>query len=88
VSTRIENGRERKILVLYDTMPGGTGYLQRFYHYLPQIAQRVRAHLNKEKCETACYSCLKEFWNQRIHALLDRRLVERVLGELASAEEE
>jgi ATP-dependent helicase YprA (DUF1998 family) len=83
VSSRIEDGRECKTLVLYDTMPGGTGYLQRFYTYLPQIAQRVRKHLRDETCETACYSCLKEFWNQRVHALLDRRLVDGVLGELA-----
>lgn len=87
VATRMENGRERKTLVLYDTMPGGTGYLQRFYRSLPQIAQRVRTHLSKEKCETACYSCLKEFWNQRTHALLDRKLIEEVLRELAYVEE-
>jgi len=83
VATRIEEGRECKTLVFYDTMPGGTDYLQRFYQYLPEIAQRVRTHLRNETCETACYSCLKEFWNQRMHALLDRRLVDRGPGELA-----
>jgi superfamily II DNA/RNA helicase len=88
VATRTEGGKERKTLVLYDTMPGGTGYLQRFYRYLPHIARRVRDYLSEQTCETACYSCLKEFWNQRIHALLDRKLVEEVLGELADAEEE
>ncbi len=87
VATRMEDGRERKTLVFYDTMPGGTGYLRRFYDYLPQIAQRVRKHLSDEACETACYSCLKEFWNQRLHTLLNRRLVDGVLGELASAQE-
>jgi Domain of unknown function (DUF1998) len=86
VAKHIRDGKEYKTLVLYDTMPGRTGYLQRFYQYLPQIAQRVRKHLSDEKCETACYSCLKEFWNQRVHALLERKLVDGVLGELAGVE--
>lgn len=47
------------MLILYDTMPDGTGYLQ-----------------SKEKRETVCCSCLKEFWNQYVHALLKRRLVD------------
>ena len=83
VAKHIRNEKEYKTLVLYDTMPGGTGYLQRFYQYLPQVAQRVREHLSDQKCEAACYSCLKEFWNQRVHALLDRKLVDGGLGELA-----
>jgi hypothetical protein len=83
VATYLSEEQQYKTLVLYDTMPGGTGYLQRFYEHLPQIAQRVRDYLRNEKCETACYSCLKEFWNQRIHALLNRQLVDEVLGELA-----
>ena len=86
VATYKQDGYERKTLVLYDRMPGGTGYLRRFYDYLPQIARRVLDHLQRERCETACYSCLKEFWNQRLHGLLDKRLVYSVLEELALAE--
>ncbi|HZR39452.1 MAG TPA: helicase-related protein, partial [Ktedonobacteraceae bacterium] len=84
VATHEEQGVQKKILVLYDTMPGGTGYLKRFYEHLPRIAQQVRDHLENEQCETACYSCLKDYWNQRIHALLDRTLVKDVLTELAA----
>ncbi len=82
------NGRDHKKLVLYDTMPGGTGYLKRFYDNLPQIAARVLDHLRKEECETACYSCLKEFWNQRFHSLLDKRLIYNVLEQLAAEKSE
>lgn len=84
VATHIRADRECKTLVLYDTMPGGTGYLQRFYDTLPQIALRALNHLQGHDCETACYSCLKEFWNQRIHSVLNKTLVYDVLQELAS----
>jgi hypothetical protein len=84
VATRWQDGKEKKILIFYDTMPGGTGYLSRFFEYLPRIAQRAYKHLfEDDRCETACYSCLKEFWNQRLHGLLDKRLIRGVLQELA-----
>ncbi len=82
------NGRDHKKLILYDTMPGGTGYLKRIYDYLPQIAASVLYHLQKDASETACYSCLKEFWNQRFHGLLDKRLVYDVLEQLAAEKTE
>ena len=88
VATYLKDGRECKTLVLYDTMPGGTGYLKRFYDYLPQIAARVLDHLKNDACETACYSCLKEFWNQRFHGLLDKRRIYEVLEEMAAEKSE
>jgi len=74
-------------LVLYDTMPGGTGYLWRTARSLPQVAALVAQHLRECDCERACYRCLKEFWNQRHHALLDKQLVLHVLDELAAVHE-
>ena len=81
------DGQLCKKVVFYDTMPGGTGYLRKFYDYLPQIAQRALKHLKEhgkeESCTNACYSCLKEFWNQRWHGLLDKKLVYTALAEIA-----
>ena len=74
-------------LILYDTMPGGTGYLWRAVRSLPQIARLVAEHLRDCDCERACYRCLKEFWNQRNHALLDKRLVLNTLDQLAATRE-
>jgi ATP-dependent helicase YprA (DUF1998 family)/very-short-patch-repair endonuclease len=71
-------------LILYDTMPGGTGYLWRTARALPQIAALVAEHLRACDCERACYRCLKEFWNQRDHARLDKHLVLHTLDELAA----
>lgn len=71
-------------LILYDTMPGGTGYLWRITRALPQVAALVAEHLRACDCERACYRCLKEFWNQRDHVLLDKQLVLNALDELAA----
>lgn len=84
VETFQKDGYECKTVVFYDTMPGGTGYLRKFYEYLPQIAHRALNHLKQDPCATACYSCLKEFWNQRVHGLLNKQLVYAELEELAS----
>ncbi len=81
-----EDGASHATLVVYDTMPGGTGYLQRLVENVPQLAARAVRHLQECPCERACYRCLKEFWNQRIHHLLDKRLVLPILEALAQAQ--
>lgn len=80
-----ENGRRRASLVFYDTMPGGTGYLKRMVQDIPRLAARVVEHLQTCSCERACYRCLKDYWNQRVHGLLDKRLVLRTFQTLAAA---
>jgi hypothetical protein len=81
----VEHGAERRELVIYDTMPGGTGYLRRMVEDLPRIATRVVEHLLNCACQSACYRCLKEFWNQRAHDQLDKRLVIATLRTLGAA---
>jgi very-short-patch-repair endonuclease len=66
-------------------MPGGTGYLERLVHTLPAIAHTVGQYLQDCPCQRSCYRCLKEFWNQRLHHLLDKRLVLTTLDMLAAA---
>ncbi len=78
-----EGKRKRRSLVLYDTMPGGTGYLKRLAEELPRIARRAAEHLTNCTCQRACYRCLKEFWNQRVHNSFDRRLVISALRSIA-----
>ena len=80
-----ENGRLCSSLVFYDTMPGGTGYLKRMVQDVPRLAERITAHLQECTCERACYRCLKDYWNQRVHGLLDKRLVLRTFEALAAA---
>src|SRR5579871_179872 len=81
----LEDGVRQRELVIYDTMPGGTGYLRQMVEDLPRIAGRIVEHLLACSCETACYRCLKEFWNQRVHEKLDKRLVIASFRTLASS---
>jgi very-short-patch-repair endonuclease len=77
--------QDRYSLVFYDTMPGGTGYLKRLIEELPRIAARAAQHLADCECESACYRCLMEFWNQRQHQLFDKQRVLSALQTLAHA---
>jgi hypothetical protein len=73
-------------LVFHDQLPGGTGYLPWLQANLPRVARRAWEHLDACPCEQSCYRCLREFWNQREHDLLDKRLVFRHLLVLAAAD--
>jgi len=58
--------------VLYDTLPGGTGFLAQMLEYWDVICERGIAALNQCTCEEACYQCLQHFRNQQYHAVLNR----------------
>src|SRR5690606_27920156 len=64
---------------------GGSGFLERAIRELDKVAERARAHLDHEGCDTACYRCLKSYQNQRHHEHLDWTLVVDDLEALSSA---
>ncbi len=70
-------------LAFYDTLPGGSGYLGRLFERFGEVAAVAHHHLATCSCERACYRCLMQFWNQRDHGLLDKRLVLPTLALLA-----
>ncbi len=76
-----ERGEGAAWILLYDPMPGGSGFLQQLQESWPAVCVRAREVMQSCDCEQACYACLLTFWNQRHHALLDRHLA----GELAES---
>jgi len=74
-------------VVIYESSQGGTGTLEAILDdqgaTLRGAAQRALELLHFDEagadvdgaCEAACYDCLCTFYNQRVHPLLDRRLV-------------
>lgn len=58
--------------VLYDTLPGGTGFLPQLLEYWDVICERGIAALTNCTCDEACYQCLQHFRNQQHHAVLNR----------------
>jgi len=86
---RMREGKPWSI-VIYDTMPGGTGYIPKLFeneaHGLKSSAAEVLGRLEGCDCTTSCYRCLRDFWNQRGHQLLNRFEVMSVLRRLAEGE--
>jgi len=73
-------------VVLFESVPGGAGYLEELAHHLPEAADAAYARIFGHECARACYRCLKRFGNQRWHAKLDKELVRDLLFHLSLAE--
>lgn len=77
-------------LVIYDTMPGGTGYLPKLFAdglaEFKAAADIGLRRLESCECDRSCHRCLRDFWNQRAHGILDRHEIVSVLRRLAGAE--
>ncbi len=82
-----DEGRTRRCgaLTLLDPAVGGSGFLDRAADELHLVARRALEHLDHQRCETACYRCLKSYTNQRHHQYLSWPLVLPDLEQLAMA---
>lgn len=70
------------MIVLYDKTPGGAGHVKRLNqsHIFEEVLKETRRLISKCNCggvlkDTACYSCLKSYSNQKVHDILQRRYV-------------
>ena len=64
------NPHQRGALTFIDPAVGGSGFLERAGRELHLVALRTLEHLDHTGCESACYRCLKSYWNQRHHDVL------------------
>jgi very-short-patch-repair endonuclease len=56
-------------------------------HFDPASSEdKRRAERAREDCEAACYDCLLSYYNQREHALLDRKMIQGLLFDLAQSQ--
>ncbi len=71
--------------IVYDPMPGGSGFLPQIVEYWQSICERGQQALDNcaSQCEAACYSCLKHFRNQLDHDVLNRKMASNLLSDLA-----
>jgi len=58
--------------IFFETVPGGTGILELAFDAFEEIHQRAIKHLSGCDCASACYKCLKTYWNQAYHTVLNR----------------
>lgn len=86
-------GNLHTVFVLYDTVPGGAGHVSRIASGSADGMKGVLKEAYKvvadctcggEDGNGACYSCLCNYENQRVHDRLNRGLAKKYLGEILS----
>lgn len=68
--------------VIYDPLPGGTGFIDQLVEYWDQVCESGIQTLFVCDCDEACYKCLQHFRNQYVHDELNRHLAMELLTEL------
>ena len=78
------NGRLLFSIILYDAVAGGAGHVRRLVTDDGKVFSRVLHSAYKVvadcDCEPSCYRCLRNYYNQRIHDLLDRNAAKAFLS--------
>jgi len=88
------NGRFDRYLVAYDTIPGGTGYLQKLFdpkEFTLLLEESYKAILDctcKNTGKDGCYRCILTYSNQYIREDLSRSKAEELFGRIVSKAKE
>lgn len=77
-------------IVLYDAVAGGAGHVRRLVtedgEKFRQVVDKAIAIAKGCNCSPSCYSCLRNYYNQKVHDKLNRKFVydflENYAGEL------
>lgn len=83
-------------IVLYDAVPGGAGHVRRLVtedgNIFQQVVEKAIAITKACNCSPSCYSCLRNYYNQKIHDKLNRKyaydFLESYIGELEQITDE
>ncbi|HRH02319.1 MAG TPA: DEAD/DEAH box helicase [Bacteroidia bacterium] len=84
----IESGRKERFLVMYESIPGGTGYLSRLFNTdeftrLLNIAYEHIKHCTcKDEGKDGCYKCIYTYANQYDREILSRAEAENLFKEI------
>ncbi|MBU2554054.1 MAG: DUF1998 domain-containing protein [Bacteroidetes bacterium] len=88
------NDRFDRYLVAYDTIPGGTGYLQKLFNptefttLLNESYKAIRDCTCKDSGKDGCYRCILTYANQYIREDLSREKAEELFGRIVSNSKE
>jgi DEAD/DEAH box helicase domain-containing protein len=83
-----KNSRFDKYLVLIDTIPGGTGYLEKLFNtteftiVLQKAYEAIRDCICKSKGKDGCYRCIYTYSNQNIQNELSRQRAEKLFKKI------
>lgn len=82
-------------LILYDAVAGGAGHVRRIATEdgaaLQAVMRRALSVVDSCGCDSSCYHCLRNYYNQKIHDNLDRKkaaaFLEQWIGQMERGEE-
>ncbi len=68
-------------MILYDTVPGGAGHVERINNKLLIVAESALKKVSSCECgeDTSCYNCLRNYRNQFYHDDLQRGMAVKLL---------
>ena len=76
-------------LVLYDAVAGGAGHVRRLVtgsgDVFSKVVEKALEITTGCTCSPSCYSCLRNYYNQKLHDLLDREKAAAFLEEWSGA---
>ena len=87
----MSKGNLHTVFVLYDTVPGGAGHVSRIAvggnEAVIGILKEAYRIVNEYSCggengNGACYSCLCNYENQRVHERLNRGMARKYIGKI------
>ena len=68
-------GNVQYSIILYDSVPGGAGHIHRLAineSVFRSVIQKAYEICSECECSPSCYKCLRDYYNQDFHAVLDR----------------
>ncbi len=89
-----ETGRKERYLVMYETIPGGTGYLSRLFDPIEftRLLEAAYDHIRFCKCKDegkdGCYHCIYTYGNQYERDVLSRKEAEELFGSIVEKTDE
>ena len=92
----VYNGKLIYSIVLYDAVAGGAGHVRRQVTedgaQFRRVVHRAIEITRGCNCSPSCYSCLRNYYNQKIHEMLNRKyaydFLENYVGEMELVKDE
>lgn len=76
--TRLGTGQMIYNLIIYDAVAGGAGHARRLVtpdgKVLSKVIRRAVSMMDHCDCEPSCYKCLRNYYNQKLHDKLNRKV--------------
>lgn len=83
ISGILETVDSKLQIIIFDTVPGGAGHVKRLMdkEIFLNVIQTALAKVSQDCCDesSSCYSCLRNYQNQKLHALLSRGKAKNML---------